>query len=586
VSFRSQNAAKQESREPPRLSLESVIITDELTRRPSRARDYEAENRALVSLMQGMVTSPETILQQLVEVAMRLCTAHSAGVSLLARDEAGHEVFRWNAVAGEFATNLGGSIGRNLSPCGVVLDRDAVLLFGYPERHYDYPVKMDPPIVEALLIPFHSAGRPVGTIWVVSHDESRKFDAEDARLMQSLGKFASSAYQVLHALSCLNEQMEERKRAQKALQESESRFRSFMDNSPTIAWIKDEQGRYVYISKTLERRFGVRLEDWRGMTDAELWPEEIAKPFRENDLAVLQSGRPVELLEEVPNPDGSKSIFLNTKFPMFSANGERFVAGIGLDVTERKRAEEALLQSEKLAATGRLAATIAHEVNNPLAGALNAVYIASSDPLQAPQMLAIADQELRRAAHITQQTLGFYKENGSRQPVPLRKVIDEVLVIYARKLQDRNISVEGRYRCGHCIEGCEDCFLINAGEFRQIVSNLLANGIDAIADVGIVRIHVSRVSHFQTGKAQIQLTIADNGCGIRAENLKRIFEPFFTTKENVGTGLGLWVAQELVRKHNGVIKVRSPNGRGSVFRITFPAMVRQQPNTSVTPIIV
>jgi PAS domain S-box-containing protein len=583
MGFRSENSAKQEPREPARVSLESVIITDELKRRPSRARDYEAENRALVSLMQSMATAPETILQRLVEVAMHLCRAHSAGVSLLSRDDKGQEVFRWNAVAGDFATNLGGSIERNLSPCGVVLDRNAVLLFGYPERHYDYPVKVDPPIVEALLIPFHSAGKPVGTIWVVVHDESRKFDAEDARVMQSLGKFASSAYQVLYALNGLNEQMAQRRRAQEALQESESRFRSFMDNSPTFAWIKDEQGRYVYISKTFERRFGVRLEDWRGKTDAELWPEEIARPFRENDFAVLQSGLPMQILEEPRNPDGSKSIFLNTKFPMSSGNGERFVAGIGLDITDRKRAEEALLQSEKLAATGRLAATIAHEVNNPLAGALNAVYIASSDPLQAPQMLAIADQELRRAAHITQQTLGFYKDNGTHQPVALPKVIDEVLAMYARKLQNRNISVEQRYICGRCTEGCEGCFLINAGEFRQIVSNLLANGIDALADGGVMRIRVLRVSHPKNGEAQIQLTISDNGYGIRAENLKRIFEPFFTTKD-VGTGLGLWVTQELVRKHNGVIKVRSPNGKGTVFRVTFPAKPGQTTDSSLTPL--
>ncbi|HUO61506.1 MAG TPA: ATP-binding protein [Candidatus Acidoferrales bacterium] len=574
---RSEYGAKQAFRDRVRVPLESIIITDELSRRPPRPPDHEAENRALVSLMQSMATSPGTILQQLVEVAMRLCKAHSSGVSLLAHNEQGEDVFRWNAIAGEFAGNLGGSIGRDVSPCGVVLKRGSILLFSHPERHYDYLFKVEPPIVEALLIPFHYVGKPVGTLWVIAHDESRKFDAEDARVLSSLGNLASSVYQVLM-------HTEEHRKAKEALQETESRFRSFMDNSPTIAWVKNERGEYIYVSKTFERRFGVRSEEWHGKADAELFSEEDARHFRENDLAVLETGRPIEVVEEATNPDGSKSLWLNTKFPIASANGERLVAGIGLDITERKRSEEALLQSEKLAATGRLAATIAHEVNNPLAAALNSVYLASTDPSQVPQMLALAEQELRRAAHITQQTLGFFRETGAQKPVSLPHVIDEVLAVYARKLQNRNVSVERRYRCTSCIQGaCAGCFLMNAGEFRQIVSNLVANGIDALADGGVLRTHILRTSDPKTGRARIQLTIADNGCGIRTENLKRIFEPFFTTKKDIGTGLGLWVTQELVRKHNGLIKVRSTNGKGTIFQIIFPAMLevtKQDPSSA------
>jgi two-component sensor histidine kinase len=199
-----------------RVGLESVLITDELARRPTRLPDYEAENHALVSLAQEMANSPQNVLQRVVELAMELCKAHSAGVSLLETQE-GQEIFRWSAVAGQFAANLGGSVVRDLSPCGVVLDRDSVLLFGYPERHYDYPVQIDPPIVEALLIPFHFAGKPVGTIWVIAHDKTRQFDAEDARLMQSLGKVASSAYQALRSIDALKGEMTERKQAEQQL---------------------------------------------------------------------------------------------------------------------------------------------------------------------------------------------------------------------------------------------------------------------------------------------------------------------------------------------------------------------------------
>jgi PAS domain S-box-containing protein len=365
----------------------------------------------------------------------------------------------------------------------------------------------------------------------------------------------------------------ERKHMEVALRESETRFRLFMNNSPAIAWIKDEQGKYTYVNQTFEYRIGFRLQDCLGKTDAELWPEEMARRFRENDLAVLESGRPMEVVEEATDRNGAKWVWLNTKFPI-QANGKRFVAGIGVDITDRKRTEVALLRTEKLAATGRMAATIAHEINNPLAGALNAIYIAKTTPAQASEMLKVAQQELTRAAHITQQTLGFYRESGSNQRVTLRKVVEGVLNVYGTKLKNRNVTVRSRYRCGshshragcpHESEACEKRLLVNSGELGQIISSLLANGIDALSDSGMMQIRASRLSD------RIQLTIADNGCGIRTENLKRIFEPFFTTKEAFGTGLGLWATQELVRKHNGLIQVRSSKDRGAVFRITFPA---------------
>ena len=141
----------------------------------------------------------------------------------------------------------------------------------------------------------------------------------------------------------------ERKRAEIAMRESEERFRLFMDNSPTIAWVKDDQGRHVYISKTFETRFGVKLEDWRGKTDAELWPPEVAETFRRNDRAVLDADRPIEAIEETINPDGSRCYWLTAKFPFRDADGNSYVAGTGLDITERRRAED-LLQSARLQA--------------------------------------------------------------------------------------------------------------------------------------------------------------------------------------------------------------------------------------------
>lgn len=365
----------------------------------------------------------------------------------------------------------------------------------------------------------------------------------------------------------------ERKQMEDALRESEARFRAFMDNSPAFSWMKDAEGRFVYFSRALESHFGWRLEDYRDKTDFDIFAPELAQQFRDHDRTVLATNRPLQVTEETVRPDGSPATWLVTKFPFSTANGERLVGGVGVDITERKILQEALLRSEKLAVTGRLAATIAHEVNNPLGAAMNAIYIARTNPTRADEMLKIAERELHRAAYITQQTLGFHRDRGNYEKVTSHDVVREVLSVYATKLRSRNITVDYRHRCSTsspkegCPDGCKQCqkyLCVNAGELRQVISNLLANGIDALPDGGTMHIRISRSSH------RVQLIMADNGHGMRTESLKRIFEPFFTTKMDFGTGLGLWVTQELVRKHNGVIKVRSSEGKGTVFRLTFP----------------
>jgi signal transduction histidine kinase len=187
-----------------RVPLDAVISTAELSRRGSRPADYEAENRALASLLQEMTNPAGNVLHTLVETALSLCGAHSAGISIL-EEENGRQVFRWHATAGQWSGFLGGTMPREISPCGTVLDRNNALLMSHPERHYPFPPEIAPPVVEVLLIPFHVAGEAVGTIWVIAHDESRKFDREDQRLMTRLGRFAAAAYQLLVAEAGLKE---------------------------------------------------------------------------------------------------------------------------------------------------------------------------------------------------------------------------------------------------------------------------------------------------------------------------------------------------------------------------------------------
>ena len=176
--------------------LESIICTQELRRRPARQADLEALTGALVTLAQTLANTPDQILQKLVETSMELCLADSAGISLL-EEENGRKIFRWHGLAGQYAPHLWGTTPREFSPCGTVLDTNSVQLMSHLDRHYTYFTQVEPRIAEALLIPFHVRGEAIGTIWILAHKQSRKFDSEDVRVMTTLAEFAAAAYQVL-----------------------------------------------------------------------------------------------------------------------------------------------------------------------------------------------------------------------------------------------------------------------------------------------------------------------------------------------------------------------------------------------------
>ncbi len=188
----------REAPSPAEFPLSSVVATSELSRRAPRAPDFEAENRALTALAHTLGASRESMLQKLADVALDLCNAHSAGISLL---EAGTDgpVLRWRAIAGKLAPNIGATLPRAFSPCGTTLDSNAIQLMSRPVRHFQHIKAWSPEIREALLIPFHRNGAQAGTLWVAAHDDTRHFDAEDARRLTSLSKFAAAVSEVLAA---------------------------------------------------------------------------------------------------------------------------------------------------------------------------------------------------------------------------------------------------------------------------------------------------------------------------------------------------------------------------------------------------
>jgi PAS domain S-box-containing protein len=274
--------------------------------------------------------------------------------------------------------------------------------------------------------------------------------------------------------------------------------------------------------------------------------------------------------------NGETMIFDFSLSPFRDEEGEVvFLVPEARDITELKRAEAALLQSEKLAAVGRLASSIAHEINNPLESVTNLIYLARRGAVseEASSYLETAERELRRVAVITNQTLRFHKQATRPQLVRCEELFESVLSIHQGRVVNALVRIERRSR-GDPSVTCFD------GEIRQVVNNLVGNAIDAMHPRGGRLLLRSREStEWSTGRRGVVLTVADSGEGMSKALMKRMFEPFFTTKGDSGTGLGLWVSKEIVDRHQGALRVRSSQRegrRGTVFTVFLPAEVAKR----------
>ena len=240
------------------------------------------------------------------------------------------------------------------------------------------------------------------------------------------------------------------------------------------------------------------------------------------------------------------------------------MATVGRDLTDEKRGEAALVRSEKLAAVVRLAASIAHEINNPLAAVTNLVYLAlgHQNLPEVQELLEHADRELRRVSRVTTQTLRFHKQASKAQFLSTESLFESVLVSYEGRLRNSNIQVETRGFSKKEVE----CF---EGDIRQVLANIIGNAVDAMPRGGRLVIR-SRVStEWSSGRAGLMMTVADTGSGMSDEARTRLFEPFFTTKGIGGTGLGLWISAGIMERHGGGIRLRSSR-KGTVVALFLP----------------
>ena len=326
------------------VSLKSILCTEELQRRPLRPPDYEKENRALVALASALADSPSSILQTLADTILDVCQADSAGISLLTKDDGGKR-FYWPAIAGRWKPHIGGGTPRDFGPCGDVLDRNIPLLFRHFEWRYTYFLPVTPPVEECLLVPFYVEGKAVGTIWAIAHDACKKFDMEDQRLMSSLGKFASSAYQILASLDAVKVEVAEREKAEVALRRSETMLRDFVETATVgLHWVGSD-GIILWVNRAELDLLGYSREEYIGHHISEFHEDQAVIA----DIAArLTRGETLKDYEaRLRCKDGSiRHVIINSS-ALFEDGKFVHTRCFTRDITMRKRAEDQVRESER-----------------------------------------------------------------------------------------------------------------------------------------------------------------------------------------------------------------------------------------------
>lgn len=383
-------------------------------------------------------------------------------------------------------------------------------------------------------------------------------------------------YEIRHHLG-------ERETAARALRDGERRYRSLVEASSTVIWITDQSGRLTSENDKWHLYTGM-ARDCHDFTAA-VHPAERHQVSTEFDDAIR---RRADFLCEfrLRRSQGGFTTVSAKAVRVLSDSGE-VIGWIGacIDIEQQRRAEDALRHSEKLALAGRMAASIAHEINNPLSAVTNILYLieVSNDINVARQFAALGSSELSRVIDVVGQTLSYYRQSSVPSRQNPNDLLDSVLVLLAARLRSRRITVEKRYH-GALLVSCLP------GELKQVFANLLTNAIDAMPDGGRLIFSSRPSKHWKTGCPIIRLSIADNGCGIDPKFRKSLFDPFFSTKGEGGTGLGLWITSEILKKHRAQLRLKSQTaaGRsGTVFSITMPVdalplEIAETPNPAAT----
>lgn len=353
--------------------------------------------------------------------------------------------------------------------------------------------------------------------------------------------------------------------------ESSALLAAIVESSDDAIISSDLRGIITSWNRGAERIFGYTALEMLGHPTTELaFPSFLEDP--EHVLEKVRRGEKVDHYETVRrHKDGSEIMVSMSVSPIRDLSGALIGASkVSRDITVARRAEEALRNADKLALVGRMAASIAHEINNPLESITNLLYLIEHETLsdEARSYLTLAQHELTRVSHIASQTLGFFRGNHGSTVTAFSEIVDSALSLHLGRLSTSRIEVQKEYVR-------VPPFLLHQGELRQVLANLIGNALDAMPGGGRLRIRVHPAYDAVTNTSGVRIVIADTGAGMAGTTLRQIFEPFYTTKGSSGTGLGLWVSSQIIARHKGRIAVRSSQAvehSGTVFSIYLPRL--------------
>jgi PAS domain S-box-containing protein len=566
--------------------LESILCTEELRRRPSRPPDYKKENRALVTLASALVDSQPNILQTLAETILDVTQCDSSGISLLTNDG---RRFYWPAIAGRWTPHIGGGTPRDFGPCGDVLDHNCTLLFRHFERRYTYFLPVTPLIEECLLVPFYVRGKAVGTIWAIMHDDCRKFDAEDERLMSVLGQFASLAYQTLASINELKFQIAEREKAEAEVRELanglEAKVRRLVDSNIIGIFIWGLDGRIIDANEAFLHIVGYGREDL--VSGRMRWTDLTPAEWRDADnrrVAELQAAGTAQPYEKEYFQKSGRRVPVLVGGALFEEGGDEGVAFV-LELTERKRAEAEARESERryrevqmelahanrVTTMGHLTASIAHEVNQPLAAIVTNAQVCLrwftrdvpnlEEVREAAELIA---RDGKRASDVISRIRALVRKTGSeKEQLNINQAIEEVVHLTKDEALRKGVVLR--------TERADDLPFVlgDRVQLQQVLLNLIINGMEAMSSVanGVRELLVYSRLHESN---QVLVAVQDSGIGVEPENLKKIFAPFYTTKsQGMGMGMGLAISRSIVENHGGKLWASPNDGPGATFKFTL-----------------
>jgi PAS domain S-box-containing protein len=402
-----------------------------------------------------------------------------------------------------------------------------------------------------------AAGKPVAIAEMEIH---RRADGKTVPVMGSASPLFDSDGKVRGSVAAFFD-LSERKKMEDLLRERAD----LLDLASEAIFVRDTSGMLRYWNSGAEALYGWRRDEVLGKCVHQVLQTKFPADLASVECALASAGHWEGNLIHTTR-DG-REVVVASRHALKEATST--ILEINRDITAQLRAEEALRKTEKLAAMGRVAGIIAHEINNPLESITNAFYLLRNHPSldeEARYFAQLGEEELTRVCHITRQTLGFYRESQHPVDVSISGLLDEVLELQARKLQLDRITLDKKYRSIGTIRG----FPV---ELRQVFFNLIGNAIQAMPGGGKLRIRLGERWNEKARRNELYVSVCDTGSGVRPEHAKHLFEPFFSTKSSKDTGLGLWISKGIVEKHEGTIQFRSIPFRGgnmTSFRVILP----------------